>query len=264
MATASSARGKEAAPPPRVTSAECEAEPSSRLADGARRSTLANTAAARRRRRAHRGPRGAVDRLRRRRCLGELPAHAFARACRRVLVRRRGRCEARRASALVAEDSVGICGTVQWILEQPENQPHRADVARTLVHRRVRRRGLGAALMRAVESTARDCRKSLLVLDAASDGDAARLYERLGWQPVGSVPDYALFPPGDSAARLSSTEKSPRSTRAEGRRSVRMLRRSRLSRYAGNGEWMRSNPRRMAARARGAEAALTQRKERTR
>lgn len=97
---------------------------------------------------------------------------------------------------LVAEDAEGICGTVQLILQQPENQPHRADLCKMLVHRRARRRGLGAALMRAAESAARDCGKSLLVLDAVTDGDAARLYERLGWVRVGDIPGYALFPGG--------------------------------------------------------------------
>lgn len=89
-----------------------------------------------------------------------------------------------------------ICGTVQLILDQPENQPHRADLAKMLVHSRARRQGLGAALMRAAESMARDCGKSLLVLDAVTDGDAARLYERLGWVRVGDIPNYALFPQG--------------------------------------------------------------------
>jgi len=97
---------------------------------------------------------------------------------------------------LVAEDARGLCGTVQLILAQPENQPHRADLAKMLVHRRARRRGLGAALMRAAEATARDCGKSVLVLDAVTGGDAERLYERLGWQRVGVIPDYALFPRG--------------------------------------------------------------------
>lgn len=97
---------------------------------------------------------------------------------------------------LVAEDEQGICGTVQLVLQQPENQPHRADLCKMLVHRRARRRGLGAALMRAAESTARECGKSLLVLDAVTDGDAARLYERLGWMRVGDIPGYALFPSG--------------------------------------------------------------------
>jgi GNAT superfamily N-acetyltransferase len=97
---------------------------------------------------------------------------------------------------LVAEDSEGVCGTVQLILAQPENQPHRADVAKMLVHRRARRQGLGAALMRAAETTARECGKTLLVLDAATDGDASRLYERLGWQRVGVIPGYALYPEG--------------------------------------------------------------------
>src|SRR6185436_734143 len=94
---------------------------------------------------------------------------------------------------LVAEDAHGFCGTVQLLLDQPENQPHRADLAKLLVHRRARRRGLGEALMRAAENTARDCGKTLLVLDTASP-EAERVYERLGWVRVGVIPGYALLP----------------------------------------------------------------------
>jgi len=97
---------------------------------------------------------------------------------------------------LVAEDSHGLCGTVQLVLDQPENQPHRADLSKMLVHRRARRRGLGAALLGAAEATARDCGRTLLVLDAVTGGDGARLYERLGWVRVGDIPGYALFPQG--------------------------------------------------------------------
>lgn len=97
---------------------------------------------------------------------------------------------------LVAEDDRGVCGTVQLIFDLPENQPHRADLAKMLVHRRARRRGLGEALMRAAEQTARDCGKTLLVLDAVTDGDAARLYARLGWVRVGDIPNFALYPQG--------------------------------------------------------------------
>ncbi len=97
---------------------------------------------------------------------------------------------------LIAEDARGLCGTVQLVLDQPENQPHRADLSKMLVHRRARRQGLGAALMRAAEATARECGKTLLVLDAVTDGDAARLYERLGWKRVGDIPGYALMPQG--------------------------------------------------------------------
>ena len=97
---------------------------------------------------------------------------------------------------LVAEDAHGMCGTVQLVLDQPENQPHRADLSKMLVHRRARRQGLGAALMRAAETTARECGKTLLVLDAVTGGDAERLYERLGWQRVGVIPGYALLPEG--------------------------------------------------------------------
>jgi ribosomal protein S18 acetylase RimI-like enzyme len=96
---------------------------------------------------------------------------------------------------LVAEDARGVCGTVQLVLDQPENQPHRAELAKLLVHRRARRHGLGEALMRAAETAARECGKSLLVLDTASE-EAERLYERLGWVRVGAVPGYALLPQG--------------------------------------------------------------------
>ncbi len=97
---------------------------------------------------------------------------------------------------LVARDELGICGTVQLLLSLPENQPHRADLAKMLVHRRARRKGLGADLMRAAESMARDCGKTLLVLDTVTDGDAARLYERLDWVRVGDIPNYAFMPDG--------------------------------------------------------------------
>jgi GNAT superfamily N-acetyltransferase len=97
---------------------------------------------------------------------------------------------------LVAEDAEGICGTVQLITALPENQPHRADLAKMLVAPRARRRGLGAALMRAAENAAREAGKTLLVLDAVTGDDGARLYERLGWVKVGDIPNFALYPDG--------------------------------------------------------------------
>ena len=97
---------------------------------------------------------------------------------------------------LVAEDADGICGTVQLVFDLPENQPHRGDLAKMLVHHRARRQGLGEALMRAAEDAARESGKTLLVLDAVTGGDAERLYGRLGWQRVGVIPDYALMPDG--------------------------------------------------------------------
>jgi GNAT superfamily N-acetyltransferase len=100
-----------------------------------------------------------------------------------------------RRALLIAEDAVGVVGTVQMIPAQPENQPHRADVSKLLVHRRGRRRGLGEALMRAVEEVASEAGKTVLVLDTADPG-AERLYLRLGWQRVGVVPDFAMLPDG--------------------------------------------------------------------
>lgn len=97
---------------------------------------------------------------------------------------------------LVAEDEVGIVGTVQLVLAQPENQPHRADLSKMLVHRRGRRRGLGAALVVAAEQTARDCGKTLVVLDTNTGSDAERLYERMGWVRVGEIPGFSVQPRG--------------------------------------------------------------------
>lgn len=96
---------------------------------------------------------------------------------------------------LVAEDVNGIIGTVQLVLDLPENQPHRADLSKMLVCRRARQHGVGAAVLRAAEELARALGKSVLVLDTASH-DAERLYARLGWVRVGAVPDFALLPGG--------------------------------------------------------------------
>jgi GNAT superfamily N-acetyltransferase len=99
---------------------------------------------------------------------------------------------------LVAQDSSSgmIIGTVQVILKQPENQPHRADIAKMLVHNQARRRGIGAALMRAAEEAAARAGKTVLVLDTVTGGDAERLYERVGWVRSGIIPNYALWPKG--------------------------------------------------------------------
>jgi GNAT superfamily N-acetyltransferase len=98
---------------------------------------------------------------------------------------------------LVAEDGEGrIVGTVQLVTGLPENQPHRADVAKMLVHRRARRQGVAQRLMAAVDDAARAEGKSVLVLDTVTGGEAERLYERAGWVRVGCVPNYALMPDG--------------------------------------------------------------------
>ena len=97
---------------------------------------------------------------------------------------------------LVANDDAAIVGTVQLVLRQPENQPHRADIAKMLVATQARRRGVGARLMRAAEVEALNAGKTLLVLDTVTASDAARLYESLGWIRVGEIPGYALWPNG--------------------------------------------------------------------
>jgi GNAT superfamily N-acetyltransferase len=102
---------------------------------------------------------------------------------------------------LVAEDAQGaIVGTVQVIWAQPENQPHRGDVAKMLVHRRARKQGVGAALLAAAEREAFNAGKTLLVLDTVTGADAERMYERHGWQRCGVIPNYALWPDGRPCA----------------------------------------------------------------
>jgi GNAT superfamily N-acetyltransferase len=103
---------------------------------------------------------------------------------------------ARDETVLVAAKLNGrIVGTVQLGLDMPPNQPHRADVKKLLVHRSARKHGIGAALMARAETEAKARGRTLLVLDTAS-GDAERLYARSGWQRVGVVPDYAMWPGG--------------------------------------------------------------------
>jgi GNAT superfamily N-acetyltransferase len=92
---------------------------------------------------------------------------------------------------LVAEN-----GESRIITGLPENQPHRADVAKMLVHRRARRQGIAQRLMAAVDDEARAEGRTVLVLDTVTGGDAERLYERAGWVRVGCVPNYALMPDG--------------------------------------------------------------------
>ncbi|MCK7450153.1 GNAT family N-acetyltransferase [Enterobacter chengduensis] len=90
----------------------------------------------------------------------------------------------------------GVIGTVQLITDQPENQPHRADVAKLLVHENARRKGAAMALMEALEAEARAREISVLVLDTATGSGAETFYQRAGWQKVGEIPRYALMPDG--------------------------------------------------------------------
>jgi ribosomal protein S18 acetylase RimI-like enzyme len=89
-----------------------------------------------------------------------------------------------------------VVGTVQVILELPPNQPHRGEIAKLLVHREARNRGIAQRLMEHAESAARAAGKTLLVLDTVTGDNAERLYARLGWTRVGVIPGYALFPDG--------------------------------------------------------------------
>ncbi|MEO3988705.1 GNAT family N-acetyltransferase [Pseudocitrobacter cyperus] len=102
---------------------------------------------------------------------------------------------------LVAENEQHkIVGTVQLITDQPENQPHRADVAKLLVHEAARRDGVGRALMMQLENIAREAGKNVLVLDTATGSGAETFYQHNGWQKAGEIPRYALLPGGELTA----------------------------------------------------------------
>lgn len=99
-----------------------------------------------------------------------------------------------------ADEHGELIGTVQLITDQPENQPHRADVAKLLVHEKARRKGAAMALMEALEVEARKHGVSVLVLDTSTGSGAETFYQRAGWQKVGEIPRYALMPDGAMTA----------------------------------------------------------------
>ncbi len=97
----------------------------------------------------------------------------------------------------VAEDEAGrLCGTLSLVVDMPDNQPHRADVSKMLVHRRARRQGVAERLLKVLEAKARELGRTTLVLDTVTGSEASRVYERLGWQRAGDIPNYALMPDG--------------------------------------------------------------------
>ena len=108
----------------------------------------------------------------------------------------------RRAIVLIARDAGGVVGTVQVQPSWAPNQPHRGDVAKLLVLRRARRRGIGRALMEALEREARAAGFTLLLLDTRKDDHPEQLYSSMGWVRVGEVPDFALNPDGSMCSTV--------------------------------------------------------------
>ncbi len=97
---------------------------------------------------------------------------------------------------LGAFDGETLVGTVTLLLDFPPNQPHRAEIAKMMTRVSHRGRGVAKALLRAAEKLALDHGRTLLVLDTATDGGASALYESLGYELAGVIPDYALKPHG--------------------------------------------------------------------
>jgi ribosomal protein S18 acetylase RimI-like enzyme len=103
---------------------------------------------------------------------------------------------------LGASDGELLVGTVSLLLDCPPNQPHRAEIAKMITRLSHRGRGIASALVRAAEELALQRNRWLLVLDTATDGGAAKLYESLGFKLVGEIPDYALKPHGGLTGTL--------------------------------------------------------------
>ena len=97
---------------------------------------------------------------------------------------------------LGALDGDVLVGTVTLLLDLPPNQPHRAEIAKMMTKLSHRNRGIATALMRAAERMAIERGRTLLVLDTAVDDGASSLYEGLGFNLTGIIPDYALKPHG--------------------------------------------------------------------
>ena len=108
--------------------------------------------------------------------------------------------EGGRRLILAAFDDGELVGTAQVILALPPNQPHRGEIAKVLVRRSARRRGVAWQLMERAEAEARAEGKTLLVLDAVTGGPAESLYEAMGWTRVGVIPGFALYPDGRPCA----------------------------------------------------------------
>ncbi|MCX7339741.1 MAG: GNAT family N-acetyltransferase [Hyphomicrobiales bacterium] len=103
---------------------------------------------------------------------------------------------------LVAESAGRLVGTVQVVAAGAPNQPHRSDLAKMLVHRDGRNRGIGAALLHAAEAASLAAGWWLMVLDTAENSAGERLYARCGWKRAGVIPDYALWPAGGLCATV--------------------------------------------------------------
>jgi GNAT superfamily N-acetyltransferase len=95
-----------------------------------------------------------------------------------------------------ALDGSRVLGTVQLRLASYPNGRHRADLAKLLVHRDARGRGLGRRLLDLAEQGAAEHGVTLLLLDTQTDSPAERLYRTAGWTAFGTVPDHAADPAG--------------------------------------------------------------------
>jgi ribosomal protein S18 acetylase RimI-like enzyme len=103
---------------------------------------------------------------------------------------------------LTARAAGGLVGTVTLLLAMPQNQPHRAEIAKLMTSLAARGRGVARALVREAERRAASCGRTLITLDTAAEEGAGGFYERLGYERAGAIPGYAQKPHGGLCATL--------------------------------------------------------------
>ena len=99
--------------------------------------------------------------------------------------------EGSRVLLVARTDDGSIAGSGQLDLARRDNARHRAEVAKLMVHRTVRRQGIGRALMQGLEAHAKLLGRTTLVLDTRQGDPSEKLYGSLGWTRVGAIPRYA-------------------------------------------------------------------------
>src|SRR5262245_1123077 len=104
--------------------------------------------------------------------------------------------------ALGAWQDEQLVGTVHLALATKPNGRHRGEVQKLLVHSTARRRGIAQKLLNAIERSALESGRTLLILDTEQGSDAERLYRRVGYSEAGVIPRFAATTAGPLIATV--------------------------------------------------------------
>lgn len=98
---------------------------------------------------------------------------------------------------LAASENGRIVGSAQLALAPWRNARHRASIEKLFVSAAMRGRGIGKALINALQDAARLRGRSLLLINARRNEPAEQLYKQLGYREFGVIPGYAIGPMGE-------------------------------------------------------------------